>query len=57
MTKYLKGRDWAFVLYPESVNPDWLNILQETHIQVAISPLHDKDVNPDFTPKNLTGTF
>lgn len=51
MTKYQKGRDWASVLYPESCNPDWINILQETHIQIAISPLHDKDLNPDYTPK------
>lgn len=49
--KYEKGRDWATCCYPESVNPDWLNILQETHVQIAISPLHDKDLNPDFTPK------
>lgn len=49
--KYIKGRDWATVCYPESVNLDWLNILQETHVQTAISPLHDKDLNPDNTPK------
>lgn len=48
---YIKGRDWATCLYPESCNPDWINILQETHIQIAVSPLHDKDLNPDFTPK------
>ena len=51
MAKYIKGRDWGFVAYPESVNPDWLNILQETKLQIAISPLHDKDLNPDYTPK------
>ena len=51
MASYKKGRDWAFVVYPESVNPDWLNILQETKLQIAISPLHDKDLNPDFSPK------
>lgn len=51
MANYLKGRDWASVVYPESVNIDWLNILQETKLQIAISPLHDKDLNPDKTPK------
>ena len=51
MSHYQKGRDWATCCYPESVNPDWLNILQESHIQVAISPLHDHDINPDFTLK------
>lgn len=51
MASYKKGRDWACVCYPESVNPDWLNILQDTHVQIAISPLHNKDINPDYTPK------
>lgn len=51
MSSYKKGRDWACVVYPESVNPDWLNILQESKLQIAISPLHDKDLNPDYTQK------
>ena len=51
MGKYQKGRDWAFVVYPESVNVDWLNILQETKLQIAISPLHNMDLNPDGIKK------
>ena len=51
MASYEKGRDWATCLYPDSCNPDWINILQETHIQIAVSPLHDKDLNPDYTIK------
>lgn len=51
MIKYQKGRDWATCCYPESVNQDWLNTLQESKLQIAISPLHDKDINPDGTLK------
>lgn len=51
MATYEKGRDWATCIYPESVNPDWINVLQETRLQIAISPLHDKDLNADNTPK------
>lgn len=36
----------GFVLYPESAPANWLDILQATGLQCAISPLHDKDLNP-----------
>lgn len=39
------------VLYPESAPEDWRQKLAETGLQCAISPLHDKDVNPDGEPK------
>ncbi len=42
----VKKRNWAFVLYPESAPSDWLERLQNTGLQCAISPLHDKDVDP-----------
>ncbi len=41
-----KGRIWACVGYPESLPIDWLDQLQLTGLQVAISPLHDKDLDP-----------
>lgn len=41
-----KGRIWACVGYPESLPTNWLEILQETGLQIAISPLHDKDLDP-----------
>jgi len=44
MTK--KGRIWACVGYPESLPSNWLEILQDTGLQIAISPLHDKDLDP-----------
>ena len=41
-----KNRHWTFIVYPDSANPDWINILIETGLPFAISPLHDKDKNP-----------
>jgi hypothetical protein len=41
-----KKRYWTFVLYPESAPSDWRDQLQATGLQIAISPLHDKDINP-----------
>lgn len=41
----VKKRNWAFVLYPESVPQNWVEILQQSGLQCAISPLHDKDLN------------
>lgn len=49
--KNVKKRNWAFVLYPESAPKDWKEQLQLTGLQCAISPLHDKDLNADNTPK------
>lgn len=46
-----KKRYWAFVLYPESAPSDWKDILQSTGLICAISPYHDKDINPDGTIK------
>ena len=45
-TKNVKKRNWAFVAYPESLPTDWKEQLQATGLQVAISPLHDRDVDP-----------
>lgn len=41
-----KKRNWAFVLYPESAPEDWREILKIKGITFAVSPLHDKDINP-----------
>lgn len=46
-----KGRIWGSVGYPESLPSDWLDRLQETGLQIAISPLHDKDLDPTGEPK------
>ena len=47
----VKKRYWAMVLYPESAPINWRDKLRESGIQCAISPLHDKDLNADNTPK------
>lgn len=47
----IKKRNWAFVLYPESAPLDWKEQLQLSGITCAISPLHDKDIDPTGEPK------
>lgn len=49
--KNVKKRNWAFVLYPESAPQDWREQLLQTGLQCAVSPLHDRDVNPTGEPK------
>ena len=44
--KRITGRSWAFVIYPESLPENWKEIIIETGLPMAISPLHDKDINP-----------
>ena len=51
MSKHVKKRYWAFVLYPESAPTNWREELQSTGLQCAVSPLHDKDFNADNSPK------
>ena len=51
MSKNVKKRNWAFVLYPESAPVDWREQLQLSGLMGAISPLHDKDVDPTGEPK------
>ena len=42
---------WTCVIYPESMPENWREILGELMIPWAVSPLHDKDVNPNGEPK------
>lgn len=46
-----RSRNWAAVLYPESAVKNWRDVIDELHITAYVSPLHDKDTNPDGTPK------
>jgi len=41
-----RARIWGFLLYPESAVPNWRDVLSEMQVSAAVSPLHDKDVNP-----------
>lgn len=47
----LKKRNWGFVMYPESMPENWKEILTSAGLPIAVSPLHDMDVNPDGEPK------
>lgn len=50
-SRNIKKRNWAFVLYPESAPENWRELLQQTGLQCAVSPLHDKDTDPNGEPK------
>lgn len=39
-------RNWSFIGYPDSLPPNWRDVLDELHIQWIESPLHDRDYNP-----------
>lgn len=42
-----KERYWTFILYPKETITNWKEYLQETGLEIAISPLHNKDKNPN----------
>ena len=46
MESKIKQRYWAFILYLDSAPNNWRDILQNTGLVFAISPYHDKDINP-----------
>lgn len=46
-----RTRNWLFVVYPESAPEDWRLILRDEGVPCAISPLHDRDENPDGETK------
>lgn len=47
-----KTPSWTFIFYPESKTlQECKDTLNELHLTYVISPLHDKDINPDGTPK------
>lgn len=53
MAKETRSRNWTFLVYPDSekLDPHWRDTLSEMGLQVAISPLHDRDKNKDGTDK------
>ena len=46
-----RARAFAFLVYEDSAYPDWMERLADLHIEAFVSPLHDKDVNPDGSLK------
>lgn len=49
--KVTKKRNWAFLIYPDSMPDNWKEIFNLSGLQIAVSPLHDKDLNPDEEEK------
>lgn len=49
--KDTRARNWWFLVYPDSAPENWKEMLRNVHTPCAISPLHDKDVNKDGSPK------
>lgn len=41
--KTIKARNFAFIIYPESLPDDWLECLEKLGVSMAVSPLHDLD--------------
>lgn len=46
---YKRGRNWAIIVYPDSAPENWETLISQEPI--AISPLHDKDVNDNGEKK------
>lgn len=44
-------RNWVFIVYDDSACADWRAVVSSWNVPAFISPLHDRDVNPDKTPK------
>lgn len=46
-----RTRTFAILAYPDSTPADWRERLTQEHVQALISPLHDRDINPDGSQK------
>ena len=46
-----RTRHWGTIVYPESFPKNWQDLLATECVPAIISPLHDKDVEQDGTPK------
>jgi hypothetical protein len=46
-----RTRSWTFVIYEDSAPENWVDILDEEHIEWIESPWHDEDVNANGEPK------
>ena len=47
----IKKREWTFLIYEESAPTDWRDIIRQRGLVCASSPIHDRDINADGTPK------
>lgn len=46
-----RTRNWTLIFYPEDLPEDWKEQIDDLHFKWIEGPLHDKDINPDGTPK------
>lgn len=42
-----RTRNFATVVYPESAPSNWQDLLSDQFVPAFISPIHDRDINPD----------
>jgi len=42
-----RTRNWCTIVYPDSAPENWIETLGDLHIPCLISPLHDKDIEPN----------
>lgn len=42
-----RSKVWAGIVYPDSAPEDWIEKLKEQMVDAYVSPLHDKDCDPD----------
>lgn len=51
LDKSKRTRNFGCVVYPESAPDNWLELLAEHKVPALVSPLHDRDVDPQDQPK------
>ncbi len=47
----IKAKFWTAIVYEDSAPEDWRDIIKISGLKCAISPYHDKDINPTGEPK------
>lgn len=45
--KYIKARNFGFIIYPDSIPENWEECLSKLDVPMAVSPLHDCDEKKD----------
>lgn len=46
-----RTRNWAVIFFHDDLPEDWAQLVDELRFKWVQSPLHDKDINADGTPK------
>lgn len=49
--KAKRSKNFASILYPDSCDPNFIDLLKESHVNFLLSPLHDKDKTSDGEDK------